>query len=419
MKQQAFLEELFGAAVDAALPQNFLKAYLPDRPKGRTIVIGAGKGAAHLAQEFERLWDGPLTGIVVTRYGYAVPCNSIEILEASHPVPDQAGLEAGQKIIALLQDLSQDDLVVALVTGGGSALLPAPPEGLTLEHEIALNEALLASGAPIGVMNAIRKHASQIKGGRLAAMAHPAKVVSLIVSDIPGDVASQVASGPTVPDAVTANQALDYIKLYDMQLPEAVLGHIASEASQAPEPQDPAFAANEVLICASAQVSLKAAQAVAQSRGWRCYVLSDAIEGEAREVGKVLAAMAKSAQQGGSAFQAPCILLSGGEVSVTLNGSGKGGPNGELALSMALALDGTTGISALIADTDGIDGSEDNAGAVIDGSTAARIKATGTSGAEFLKANDSYTAFKTIGALFEPGPTGTNVNDFRAIIIEG
>ncbi|MBU2963374.1 glycerate kinase [Citreicella sp. C3M06] len=418
MDHRNFLTGLFEAAVAAADPRVALAGALPEKPKGRTVVVGLGKGAAQLAAAFEDLWDGPLTGVVVTRYGYATPCRSVSVLEAAHPVPDAAGLEATQALFAAVEGLTEDDLVVALVCGGGSALLPAPPAGLTLEDEQALNRALLASGAPIGVMNAIRKHASDIKGGRLAAACAPARVVSLVVSDVPGDDPAQVASGPTVPDAVDADAALRMIAAWNISLPANILAHIRSEASRAPHPSDACFARNEVRVVASARLSLEAAARKAEAEGIPAAILSDSIEGEARDVGFVHAAVAREIAARGRPFAAPVVLLSGGETTVTLRGKGgRGGRNTEFLLAFAHGIDGVATVQALAADTDGIDGSEDNAGAFADGGTAAALRATGEDAMTRLGRNDAWGAFDAVGAIFAPGPTGTNVNDFRAVLI--
>jgi len=415
---KSFLASLFKAAVDAADPVRCLGAFLPEEPKGRTVVIGAGKGAAQLARAFENQWKGPLTGTVVTRYGYAVPCERIEVLEAAHPVPDEAGLAATERLFERVAGLGADDLVVALICGGGSSLLPAPPQGLGLDDEIALNQALLASGAPISAMNAIRKHVSRVKGGRLAAAASPARVVSLVVSDIPGDDPALVASGPTVPDAAGRQDALTAIARYGISLPDAVMAHIADPASEAPRPEDPAFARNETHIVASAALSLDAAATEARRLGVPAVILSDSVEGEARESAHLHAAIAREIARRNRPFEAPVVLLSGGETTVTLKGSGKGGRNSEFALSLGLDLDGFTGIHALAADTDGIDGSETNAGAFADGTTVVRLREHGLDAAAMLAANDAWSAFDAVGDLFVTGPTGTNVNDFRAILVE-
>jgi glycerate 2-kinase len=414
--KQIFLTSLFDAAVTAADARAALEPHLPSRPKGRTIVVGAGKGSAQLAAAFEDLWDTPVEGVVVTRYGYSCPTKTIRVLEAAHPVPDTAGLVATDALFAAVADLTPDDLVVALMCGGGSALLPCPPGGLKLEDEQALNEVLLGSGAPIGVMNAIRKHTSGIKGGRLAAAAHPARVVSLVVSDVPGDDPAQVASGPTVPDDVTLEDALRLIKARGLELPPNVLAKLV----RAPAPDDPVFDSNEVHVIASARMSLEAAARVADAAGVPAVILSDAIEGEAEVIGQMHAAIAREIIAQGRPFKAPVVILSGGETTVTLrHKDGRGGRNTAFLLAFAQAIEGISGITALAADTDGIDGSEDNAGAFADGSTAAVMRAANIDPADALRRNDAWGAFDAAGTIFKPGPTGTNVNDFRVILIDG
>ncbi|MEZ5812747.1 MAG: glycerate kinase [Rhizobiaceae bacterium] len=415
---RAFLVSLFDAAVAAADPQRSIERFLPHRPAGRTIIVGAGKGSAQMARALEQRWDGPLGGVVVTRYGFGVECERIEIIEAAHPVPDEAGLEASRRLLETVGDLTADDLVIALISGGGSALLPAPAGELTLDDEVALNEALLGSGAPISAMNTIRKHVSRIKGGRLAAAAHPARVVSLIVSDIPGDDPALVASGPTVAGPGTREEALAAIKRYSIAVPKPVLAHIARPEATAPSPGDPRFAGHEHHVIASAGVSLEAAQAEARRQGIRAVILSDAIEGEAREAARVHAAMAREVLFRDRPFSKPVVLLSGGETTVTVRGGGKGGRNSEFQLSLAMDIDCLAGIFALAADTDGVDGMQDNAGAFADAATVARLRDMGLDPATLLDDNDAWTAFDAIGDLFSPGPTGTNVNDFRAILID-
>lgn len=414
---RALLRDLLDAAIAAALPDRSIAANLPEKPKGRTVVVGAGKGAAQLAQALEAAWDAPLSGVVVTRYGYGAPCERIEVLEAAHPEPDAAGILAARRLLDAVAGLGPDDLVIALICGGGSALLPCPPAGLTLADEIALNRALLASGAPISEMNALRKHVSGIKGGRLARAAAPARVASLVVSDIPGDDPWLVASGPTVPDPAGPEAARAVVGRYRLDLPPAVLDHLARADCAAPMPDDPAFARNTVRVIASAAVSLKAAEAAAAARGLRAVILSDAIEGEAREVARVHAAIAREVAARGQPFPRPVVMLSGGETTVTLRARGKGGRNSEFLLSLALGLDGIEGVTALAADTDGIDGSEDNAGGFVDGGTVARIRAAGADPRALLDGNDAWTALDLAGDLLVTGPTGTNVNDFRAILI--
>lgn len=412
-----FLTSIFEAAVAAADPALTIARHLPQRPKGRTIVIGAGKGAAQMAAAFEKAWDGPLQGVIVTRYGYGAKCERLRVLEAAHPVPDEAGLKASKALLEQVSGLTKDDLVVALVSGGGSALLPSPPAGLTLSDEIAVNEALLASGAPISAMNAVRKHVSTMKGGRLAAAAWPARVVSLIVSDIPGDNPALVASGPTVPDDSSRDAALRIISTYGMKLPASVMAHLGSPQADAPRPDDKRFTRNEVRLIASAAVSLEAAAAEARRQGIETVILSDSIEGEARDVGTVHAAIAREVATRNRPFAKPVLILSGGETTVTLRAKGKGGRNSEFLLAFALGIDVVSGIHALAADTDGIDGSEDNAGAFADGETVARMRAAGIDAKAMLAGNNAWTAFNAVGDLFVSGPTGTNVNDLRAILV--
>ncbi len=415
-EDRSFLEGLFKAAVAAADPEKALAAYLPAPPRGRTIVIGAGKGAAQLAAALERLWPGPLEGVVVTRYGYGCATSQIRVIEAAHPVPDEAGQAASAALFDTVAGLTSDDLVIALMCGGGSSLLPAPPGDLTLEDEAALNRALLASGAPISVMNAIRKQVSRIKGGRLAAACHPARVVSLIVSDVPGDDPAQVASGPTVPDWTSREDARRLVETWRIALPPRVAAWLTADQGLAPLPDAPCFQGHEVRVIASARLSLEAAANRAQAEGVPAMILSDAIEGESRDVALVHAAIAREVATRGRPFARPVVILSGGETTVTLKGHGRGGRNSEFLLSFALATEGLE-LSALAADTDGIDGSEDNAGAFADGTTAARLRAQGRSPADMLANNDAYSAFAVLDELFVPGPTGTNVNDFRAVLI--
>lgn len=417
-----FLASLFHAAVRAADPLEAIRAHLPERPKGRTIVVGAGKAASQMAQALENLWEGPLEGVVVARHGPVAACSRIRGLQAAHPVPDAAGLAGAQALMAAVRDLTADDLVIALISGGGSALLPSPPPGFNLADEIALNEALLRSGAPISAMNAVRKHLSCIKGGRLAALAHPARVVSLVVSDVPGDNPAFVASGPTIPDAAGSNAALRAIRDYRMAIPTRILDHIATV--DVPRPDDPVFAGNVAHVIASARVSLQAAARLSADAGVTPLILSDRIEGEARDIGRMHAALAMEFRNNRQRGEGPMVLLSGGETTVTIRAegtgtatAGKGGRNSELLLAAASDLDGTTGITALAADTDGIDGSQDNAGAFCDGGSAARMRASGGEPGTLLAHHDAWSAFALSGDLFETGPTGTNVNDFRAFLL--
>lgn len=410
---KAFLTDLFHAAVDAADPVQALEPHLPEKPKGRTVVIGAGKGAAQMAAAFETLWNSPVDGVVVTRYGYACPTKSVRVMEASHPVPDAAGLAATEALFGAVAGLTADDLVVALICGGGSALLPAPPEGLAFEDEQSLNKALLASGAPISAMNAIRKQVSRIKGGRLAQAALPARVVTLVVSDVPGDDPAQVASGPTVADASNRKTALDMISLYGIELSDRLMSFLHTAPEDAPTQ-----CIGDVQVVASASISLKAAADVATNRGVPAVILSDSIEGEARDIGMMHAAIVREVALRDQPFERPVVLLSGGETTVTLGAKtgGRGGRNSEFLLSVAQGIESYP-VSALAADTDGIDGSENNAGAFADGQSWTRIRKAGLDPAERLTNHDAWTAFDAVGDLFVPGPTGTNVNDFRAILI--
>ena len=415
-EDRAFLTALFEAAVSAADPYLAIKAHLPKPPKGRTVVIGAGKGAAQLARAFEQQWTGPLTGVVVTRYGYDVPCDQITVLTAAHPIPDQVGLDASHQVLDVLQNLTVDDLVVALICGGGSALLPMPLGDLTLEDEIDLNTSLLHSGAPISVMNAVRGQFSAIKGGRLARVAHPAKVVTLVVSDVPGDDPAQVASGPTIPNTTSRDDVRSLVKVWGISLKPRLAQWLETDDAEAPHPHDPAFASDEVIVVASARKSLSAAADCAREIGIPAVIISDKIEGEAKEIAKMHAAIAAEVSLTGQPFARPVVLLSGGETTVTLSGSGKGGRNSEFALSLALT-GADVPFSALVTDTDGIDGSEENAGAFVSGLSAKRLKLLGDSPEALLENHDSWTAFDALDDLFSPGPTGTNVNDFRAILI--
>ena len=417
LNPRLFLTDLFHAAVDAADPAKMLKDYLPEKPKGRLIVVGAGKASAHMAQALEAAYDGPLKGLVVTRHGSAVPCDRIEIVESAHPVPDEGSFKAARRMLSLVEGLNADDMVLALISGGGSSLLSLPPASVSAEDKQAVNAELLRSGATIHEMNCVRKHVSRIKGGRLAAAAHPAKVVSLVISDIPGDDPALVASGPTVPSVTTRNDALDIIRRYEMTLPESVLQWMTTDACEAPRADDPAFARDEVHVIAAAQLSLEAAAKAAIEAGWKVHILSDAIEGEASDVGQVLAALTRQTALRNQPFERPCVILSGGETTVTLRHKGKGGRNTELLLSAAFTLDGLSNVHALAADTDGIDGSENNAGAFIDGNTIKSLQDKGLKPLDYLNGNDAYSAFESIDALFVPGATSTNVNDFRAFLI--
>ena len=417
-RERDILGALFQAAVQAADPLHTLRGHLPSAPRGRTVVVGAGKAAARMAEAFEALWEGACSGVVVDRHGTTARLEHLRLMTAAHPVPDAAGILAAQALLGAVAGLSEDDLVVALISGGGSALLPCPAHGLTLADEAAVNRALMASGAPIAEMNVVRSRISRIKGGRLAGAAHPARVVSLIVSDIPGDDPSLVASGPTVPLAAAPQAALDIIQRYRISLPAAVLDQLMS-AEALPRANDPAFARDKVQVIASARLSLMAAARAAEAMGLEAIVLSDAIEGEAATVGSNHARLAREmlAERGGA--PRPLVLLSGGETTVTLGQGpvGKGGRNTEYLLALAKGLHGVAGVHALAADTDGIDGSEDNAGAFADGTSWRRMDAAGISADAALARHDAWSAFKAVNDLFVTGATGTNVNDFRAILL--
>lgn len=412
------LRSMFEAAVAAALPDKVVPAHLPPPPRGRTIVIGAGKASAAMAKAVEDNWNGALHGLVVTRTGHGVPCRHIEIVEASHPVPDQRGEEAARRILALAESAGPDDLVLCLISGGGSALLALPAEGISLEDKRAVNKALLAPGADIGEMNTVRKHLSAIKGGRLAAAAAPAKVVTLLISDVPGDDPSVIASGPTVADPTTFAEARAILARHGITPPPAIERHLAEARDETPKPGDPRLAGATTAMIASPMASLLAAANIAWRAGIAPVILGDALEGEAREVGKALAGIALSVSRHGHPAAAPAVLLSGGETTVTVRGKGRGGRNAEFLAGLALGLDRAPGISALAADTDGIDGSEDNAGAFVTPDTLTRARAAGIDARRLVADNDCYSLFAALDDLLVSGPTLTNVNDFRAILIE-
>jgi hydroxypyruvate reductase len=417
MTPEKLLKAMFKAAVDAALPALCLPAHLPARPKGRTIIIGAGKASGAMAKAVEDAYDGPLEGLVVTRYGYRVPTQRLEVIEAAHPVPDETGREAAQRIFKMVQGLSPDDLVLCLISGGGSALLALPADGITLEDKQGVNKALLKSGATISEMNVVRKHLSAIKGGRLAAAAAPAQLVTLMISDVPGDDPSIIASGPTVADPSTKQEALALIDKYAIDLPPRVR-EILRDGEETPKPGDPCFANVENIMIATPQASLEAAATVAREADVTPVILGDSIEGESRDVALVHAGIARQCAMRGQPEAPPCVLISGGETTVTLKGKGKGGPNTEFLLALAIALQARPGIYALAGDTDGVDGSEDNAGALITPNTLARAEQAGLNAKSMLADNDPYTFFAGLGDLLETGPTLTNVNDLRAVLIE-
>lgn len=425
-----FLEALYRAAVLRAQPLHTTAAHLPPPPKGRTVVLGAGKAGGAMAQAVEAHWPAgaPLSGLVVTRYHHTPPrpaglAQRIEVVEASHPVPDAAGLAAAQRILQRTAGLTEDDLVLCLISGGGSALLTLPADGLTLQDKQRINQALLDSGANISEMNCVRKHLSRIKGGRLAAACAPARVVTLTISDVPGDDPSVIASGPTVPDATTCADALSILKRYRIDLPGEVAEMLRQNQLETPKPGDAVFRGHAVHMIATPQQSLEAAAAVARQAGLRAHILSDEMEGESREVGKVHAALARAVARHGQPFARPCVILSGGETTVTMRPrapgapQGRGGRAGEFCLGLAQALQGQPGVHALAADTDGIDGVEDNAGAWVTPDTLARAATLGLKINPHLDSNDAYGYFSALGDLVVTGPTHTNVNDFRAMLV--
>jgi hydroxypyruvate reductase len=422
--QRALLRELFDAAVAAADPAHCLPAWLPDpsdSARGRTVIVGAGKAAAAMAATVEAHWRGDparLSGIVVTRYGHGLPTRRIEVVEASHPAPDAAGQAAAARILDTVRGLTADDLVLVLLSGGGSALLAAPMAGITLDEKRGVTKSLLACGAGIGEINCVRKHLSALKGGRLALAALPARVLTLAISDVPGDELSTIASGPTVPDPTTCADALEIVGRYGIALPVAAREALLNGAAESPKPGNPGFARCESHIIATAQGSLAAAADLARQRGITPLVLGDAIEGEAREAARVLGGIALSCADHGVPLHGPCVLLSGGETTVTVRGAGRGGRNAEFLLGLALALGGHARISAIACDTDGIDGSEDNAGAMVLPDTPARAVAAGIDLRTRLAQNDAFSVFAALNDLVVTGPTRTNVNDFRAILIE-
>jgi glycerate 2-kinase len=414
---RALLRRMFDAAVAAAQPAHIVPPHLPPPPKGRLVVIGAGKASAAMARAVEDHWPGELSGLVVTRYGYAVPCRRIEIAEAAHPVPDAAGLASARRLLDVVRGLTADDLVLCLISGGGSALLPLPIDGLTLEHKQAVSRALLKSGASIHEMNCVRRHLSAIKGGRLAAACHPARVLTLAISDVPGDDPINIASGPTVPDPTSCADALAIMRRYAIPLPPEMREVLDSGRGESIKPGDPRLARAEIRLIATPQMALEAAAKVARDAGVTPLLLGDAIEGEACEVGKVMAGIARSVARHGHPIAVPCVLLSGGETTVTVRGSGRGGRNVELLLSLAVALDGLPAAWAIAGDTDGVDGAEEVAGAIVTPDTLVRAWAKGIRAVDRLTDNDGHGFFEALGDQVITGPTLTNVNDFRALLI--
>lgn len=417
--QEIFLRELFDAAVAASSPSQCLAIALPDLPLGRTVVIGAGKAAASMALAVEEHWDRPLEGLVVTRYGHAVKTASIEVIEAAHPVPDAAGLEAAARILDLASNLGENDLALCLISGGGSALLAAPAGKVSFAEKQDLTRLLLRCGASIGEINMVRKQLSAIKGGRLAEACHPARVITLAISDVAGDDPSIIASGPTVPDRSTPEDAVGVLKKYSIAAPISVLEYLSLKTDGSIGSDDDAFLRDEFHIVGKAQTALEAAASVVANAGYRPWILSDRLQGEAREVAKDLAQVALNIRREALPGSPPCCLLSGGETTVTVTGHGRGGRNTEFLLALSIALEGEKGVWALAADTDGIDGVGDNAGAAISPDTLSRARQAGLDPEAALADNDAYEVFRRIGDLVITGPTRTNVNDFRAILIEG
>ncbi len=409
------LRAMFDAAVAAADPMAVLARHLPEPPRGRTVVVGAGKASARMAEALEAAWDGPLEGLVITRHGHARPCRQIEIVEAAHPVPDRAGADAAARILEMVGDLGEDDLVIALISGGGSALMTLPPDGITLAEKQAVNQALLASGAAIGEMNVVRKHLSAIKGGRLAAAAHPARLVGLLISDVPGDDPGVIASGPTVGERSTPRDALAILEHYGLEVADSVRAQLA-RGEDCPDPDDPRLARAENRIVAAPQLSLEAAAEAARRAGYQPVILGDSIEGEAREVAKVMAGIAFQVLRHGQPLPAPCVLLSGGETTVTMRGQGRGGRNVEFLLALAIAL-GAAPVHAIAGDTDGVDGAEEVAGALCGPETLARALELGLDPRAELRDNNGHGFFAALGDQVVTGPTLTNVNDFRALLI--
>lgn len=414
---EQLLKLLFTEAVTEALPQQALPQFLPPLPLGKTVVVGGGKSAALMARTVEQSWQGEVTGLVVTRYGHGVATDRIRVIEASHPLPDEQGVAGTRAIFDLISNLSSEDLVICLLSGGGSALLTLPPPVLSLTELIAINQQLLHSGATIREMNAVRKHLSLSSGGRLAVAAYPATVHSLIISDVPGDELEVIASGPTVGDSVTVQDALKIIERYQIQLSPEVHHYLSQNSNPVITPGDRRLEKTVNQLIATPQRSLEAAGRLAQSYGYSPLILGDSLQGEAREVGIVHAGIIQQIVRHHQPIAPPCVVLSGGETTVTLKKGGKGGRNTEFLLSLAIALEGLPGVYAIAGDTDGIDGSEDNAGAIITPDTLARAQELGLDSQSYLDRHDSYSFFAQLGDLVVTGPTLTNVNDFRAILI--
>jgi glycerate 2-kinase len=414
---RVFLQRLFSAAVASVDPLVAVPRHLPAPPKGRTIVVGAGKASARMALAVERHWQGDMSGLVVTRYGHGAPCERLEVVEAGHPVPDDAGHAAAIRVMQMVQNLDADDLVICLISGGGSALLSLPAPGVTIEQKQSLNKALLASGATISEMNCVRRHLSAVKGGRLAAACWPARVVTLLISDVPGDDPIDIASGPTVPDPTSCADAIAILGRYGIDVPANIMHVLRSGEGETIKPGDARIANIDTRIIATPQMALEASAALVRGTGMLPHILGDSIEGEARDAGKVLAGIVRQVAMHGQPFQAPCVLLSGGETTVTVRGRGRGGRNVEFLLALGIALDGLPGVHAIAADTDGVDGLEEIAGAVLSPDTIDRAWRRGMHPRESLDNNDGHGFFEALGDSVVTGPTLTNVNDFRAILI--
>jgi hydroxypyruvate reductase len=414
---QQFLRRLFDAAIDSAQPALCVPQHLPPPPRGRTIVVGAGKASAAMALAVERAWPAPLSGLVVTRYGYQAPCSRIEIVQAAHPVPDEAGRAAAQRMLEIVRGLGPDDLVLCLISGGGSALLPAPLASLTLAHKQQINDALLRSGASIGEINCVRRHLSAIKGGRLAAACHPARVVTLLISDVPGDKPMDIASGPTAADPTSCADALAIIERYRIDMPAQARELLLCGRGESIKPGDPRLSTSELHLIATPQLALEAAARCARQAGVAAHILGDSVEGEAREVGKVLAAIALQVARRAQPFAPPCVLLSGGETTVRVVGKGRGGRNVEFLLALAIALQGEKLVHAIAGDTDGVDGIEEIAGAYLGPDSLPRAGPLGRKPLEDLANNDAHSFFQALGDSIITGPTQTNVNDFRAVLV--
>lgn len=414
---ESLLKNMFLAAIESAQPHHSIPKYLPNDKKGKLIVIGAGKASAAMAKAVEDNWEGELSGVVVTRYGYAVPCQHIDIMEAAHPVPDEAGLSAAKSMLSLVSHLSAEDTVLCLISGGGSSLLTLPFDGISLDEKKAINRELLRSGATIGEMNCVRRHLSAIKGGRLAAACYPARLVTLMISDVPGDDPRDIASGPTVGDPSTCEDALDIIRRYGISLPEHIVHILKTGLSESLKPGDMRLNNSEVHLISTPQLALESAAGMAVKQGISAHILGDSIEGEARDVGKVMAGIARQVALHDQPFRKPCVILSGGETTVTVRGNGRGGRNVEYLLALAIQLNGLPGIYALAGDTDGVDGQEEIAGAWLSPQTLKRAAEAGLNARDALNNNDGHGFFAALDDSIITGPTLTNVNDFRCVLI--